>query len=102
MKKIRAKKRPSTIPSEHWSDTEQSVEVTVWMGDGFCGSYPGGDSSWPELSIGRTDSKQALGFIIHDQERKAITAFVLNREQLKHLIPYFQGQLRRLKKGKKR
>jgi len=50
----------------------------------------------PEVSVGRTDSKKALGFVVVDGDRK-LAEFVLDRTQVVELVAYFILQLPRLK-----
>jgi len=64
-----------------------------------------------EVSIGRTNSKRAIGFIVHPKSgyglnpasEKNETNFVLDRDQYAELILYLRFQLKRLRKpiGKK-
>jgi len=83
---------------------ERAVELLVWFTDGAPRSIgPGakpGKRALPEVSIGRTTSKRALGFIVRGVDGRQETRFVLDREQVKMLVPYLTRSLRRLRATK--
>jgi hypothetical protein len=72
--------------------------LTAWLEDGrFMSCPPAGD--WDtEVSIGRTGSKQALGFTVEKGDTKM--DFVLDQEQVAFLAEYFGYSLPRLLKSK--
>ena len=75
---------------------ERPTDVELWLGDGKlfpCGARFSADT---EVSIGRTDSKRALGFVVSRGEMKM--DFVLNRDQVAELAAYLQLQIPRLLK----
>jgi hypothetical protein len=68
--------------------TEQPTDILFWLGNGSCGRYRARVETETELSIGRTDSEQALGFIVRRGETKL--DFVLDRDQVDELAAYLQ------------
>ena len=83
-------------------DLEQPTKLKFW--------FKNGCSSWSEpripatteLSIGRTNSKRALGFVV--SRDKTHIDFVLDKDQVAELAAYLQLQLNRLQapRGRKR
>jgi hypothetical protein len=65
---------------------ERPADITFWFGDGQCSPYRARVKADTELSIGRTDSKRALGFVIR-QDDDAMD-FVLNKDQCTELAAY--------------
>lgn len=79
---------------------EQSADLWLWARNGCLDCFsprPG----LPVVSVGRTDSRRALGFTFREARGQELAAFVLDRAQVKALRDYLDGQLRRLK-GKAR
>jgi hypothetical protein len=79
---------------------EQRVSLTLWLGNGNPVWHDGQGKGLPEVSIGRTNSKLGLGFVVSDAETGEDVAFVLDRPQVENLHAYLGGQIRRLKKTK--
>jgi hypothetical protein len=87
--------------SKRESADEQPVDLALWTTDG-CATHV--RRKLPEVSIGRTDSKLGLGFlVIFDGEMPKltvspteITAFVLSREQVMALHAHLGRQVSRL------
>jgi hypothetical protein len=70
------------------SATEQPTDLLFWLGDGACGAYRARVPATTKVSIGRTDSKRALGFIASRGETRL--DFVLNKDQVEEPIAYLQ------------
>ena len=75
---------------------ERAADLLFWFGDGFHAPYRARVAADTEVSIGRTNSKRALGFRI--SRGRAQMDFVLNRDQVTELAAYLQCQLPRLLK----
>jgi hypothetical protein len=75
---------------------EQPTDLLFWFGNGSCGSYRARVKAKTELSIGRTDSERALGFVA--TRGKTRLDFVLNRDQVDELAAYLQIMRGRLLK----
>jgi hypothetical protein len=75
---------------------ERPADIKFWLGDGLLASYEARVTADTEVSIGRTDSKRAVGFIVSKGETKI--DFVLDRDQAEQLAAYLQLQLSRLLK----
>jgi|EndMetStandDraft_8_1072994.scaffolds.fasta_scaffold21535_2 hypothetical protein len=70
---------------------ERPADLTFWFRDGFCGGYDARVEANTELSIGRTNSRRALGFIINRNGRMLEGSdFVLDRDQCEELAAYLQ------------
>jgi hypothetical protein len=67
---------------------EQPTDLLFWLADGSCGRFRARVAADTELSIGRTDSKRALGFIV--SRGKARVDFVLDTDQVAELAAYLQ------------
>jgi len=102
-KRKKRDKRPRS-PFEH----ERSADLQLWIGDGCSGGANARFAADVEVSVGRTDSERAMGFVVNASgnpfqslnpanENKQL-AFVLDRDQILELIGYLQSQLRGLKK----
>jgi hypothetical protein len=76
---------------------ERPAKLLVWFEDGFCGFCGPRVKADVEVSIGRTNSKRALGFRIKAKNEHVID-FVLNRDQVVELAAYMRGQKTRLLK----
>jgi hypothetical protein len=68
--------------------TEQPTDLLFWLGNGSCGGYRARVEAKTELSIGRTDSERALGFIVTRDGTSF--DFVLDRDQVDELAAYLQ------------
>jgi hypothetical protein len=75
---------------------ERAADLLFWFGDGHCARHSARVAADTEVSIGRTDSKRALGFNI--SSGPAQMDFVLNRDQVTELAAYLQLQAPRLLK----
>ncbi len=91
------------------SPDENPVDLLLWFKDGDCTSaspalkeLKGRKRKLPWVSVGRTDSRRALGFVVEDVDRKHLAEFVLDKKQVQELIRYLSGQLPRLRAGGKR
>lgn len=100
-------RKPKKRPRSPFKD-ERSTDLHLWIGDGCGGVAPARLDADMDVSIGRTDSKHAMGFIVgvagdchqlnwtrHDDKQMS---FVLDRDQIVELIGYLQSQLRGLRK----
>jgi hypothetical protein len=67
---------------------ERPADLLFWFGDGRLGSYRARVPAETEVSIGRTDSKRARGFILTRGDTQM--DFVLNRDQVAELAAYCQ------------
>ena len=78
------------------SATEQSVSLWLWLGDGaLLAPFQGDRDSPVEVSVGRTDSKRAIGFRVTGKGKNVL--FVLNREQVELLSNFLDRSVSRLK-----
>jgi hypothetical protein len=75
---------------------ERPADLLFWYGDGRCAPYKARVNADAEISIGRTDSKRALGFIVTNGEKQV--DFVLNKDQVVELAAYLQCALGGLRK----
>jgi hypothetical protein len=67
---------------------EQPSNLLFWIKDGFCIKCDARTRASTEVSIGRTDSKRALGFLV--TRGKAQIDFVLDRDQINDLAAYLR------------
>jgi len=84
--------------------TETPAILDCWLGDGSLIRFePRKEARDMRLSLGRTNSKRALGFLVKRSDAN-IASFVLDREQVVELAAYLQCTLPRLLKptGRKR
>jgi hypothetical protein len=79
-------------------NNERPADLLFWFKDGACSKYEARVKADVGVSIGRTDSKRALGFQIF-KGKKMVADFVLNRDQVAELATYLQhcalGRLRK-------
>jgi hypothetical protein len=80
-----------------YPDNERPADLTLWLQNG-CADYSravDGVKADTEISIGRTNSKRALGFFVI---RKGVDSvdFVLNKDQVADLAEFLQLALSRL------
>jgi hypothetical protein len=78
----------------HKAVNERPADLTFWYGDGQCSAYTARITADTKVSIGRTDSKRALGFIV--TQGKTDVAFVLDRDQLTELAAFLNFYAPRL------
>jgi hypothetical protein len=69
---------------------ERPADLLFWFKDGTCGGFQARVEADVEISIGRTNSKRALGFIIMHKKKKVFD-FVLDRDQAAELAAFLQG-----------
>jgi hypothetical protein len=76
----------------------------LWGKDGECFRFRARVEADTEVSIGRTDSKRALGFVVKKHGKKQFVDFVLDKDQVAELAAYLQCMLPVLRKplGRKR
>jgi hypothetical protein len=77
---------------------EQRVDVLFWLHDGRLIWHDGHHRrgvKLPEVSIGRTNSKRGLGFVVSNGSQD--TLFVLDRSQVENLHAFLGCQIGRLK-----
>jgi hypothetical protein len=67
-------------------DDERPANLLLWHGDGRLRGFDARVAAKTEVSIGRTDSKRALGFVVTNGKKEI--DFVLNRDQVAELA-YF-------------
>jgi hypothetical protein len=78
---------------------ERPADLLFWFGDGACTSLRARVAANTEVSIGRTNSQRALGFLVTvGRRREIIVDFVLDRDQVADLATYLQLQRGRLRK----
>jgi hypothetical protein len=84
---------------------ERSADMMPWAQNGATGRSPARLAADVVLSVGRTDSERALGFLLYADGDKKLPKFendqidfVLDRDQIEELIGYLQSQLGRLRK----
>jgi len=80
-----------TMPTKRkpTKDVERPADLLFWFGNGFCGGYKARVSADTEISIGRTNSKRALGFLVLKKDEQ-IADFALNKDQVAELAAYLQ------------
>lgn len=67
---------------------ERPADLLFWIGDGHCSGYKARVAAEVEVSIGRTNSKRGLGFLVTVGNRTI--DFVLDRDQVAELAAYLQ------------
>ena len=67
---------------------ERPANICFWLGDGKPLPYRARAAANTEVSIGRTDSKRVLGFVV--TSGKVQVDFVLDRDQVAELAAYLQ------------
>ena len=82
---------------------ERPADLLFWFADGFCGKYQARTAASTRVSIGRTNSKRALGFTVSNGG-KMVADFVLDRDQVIELAAFLQVLASGLRKplGRKR
>jgi hypothetical protein len=89
-------KRKSTRPPQTRNLDERATDLLLWFRNGSVGGINARVQACREVSIGRTDSKRGLGFIvtIRDDERKPFKDgtidFTLDKDQVAELAAYLQ------------
>jgi hypothetical protein len=73
---------------------ERPADLLFWFRDGHLATCRARVTADTEVSIGRTDSKRALGFIV--MQGKTDVAFVLDKDQVTELAAFLNMQARRL------
>jgi hypothetical protein len=68
---------------------EQPTDLLLWVRNGFCLPYRARVAADTEVSIGRTDSKRALGFAVHRGGANVVD-FVLDKDQVAELAAYLR------------
>src|SRR5215471_18987923 len=71
---------------------ERSADLTFWLKNGSCGWCDARFATDVCLSVGRTDSKRAIGFALSDRNRPDDdpVLFVLDRHQARELAAYLE------------
>jgi hypothetical protein len=75
---------------------ERPADLLFWWKDGACRNCRARVTADTEVSIGRTNSKRALGFVV-TQGRKSVD-FVLDKDQVSELAAFLGMSLPRLLK----
>jgi hypothetical protein len=75
---------------------ERPADLLFWLRDGLCCRYKARVTADTEVSIGRTDSKRALGFVVTSGNKKV--DFVLDRDQVAELAAFLRLALPGLRK----
>jgi len=99
--------KPKKRPRSPFKD-ERSADLHLWIENGYACVASARLAAEMEVSIGRTNSERAMGFVVgvvgdchrlkwtrHDDKQMA---FVLDRDQVVELIGYLQSQLSWLRK----
>ena len=68
------------------NNAEKPAEISFWLKDGSCAACKPRQTAETQVSIGRTDSKRALGFIVKRHDTRI--DFVLDKEQTADLAAY--------------
>jgi len=76
------KRKPNPYPNE------QPTDLTFWFRDGSCVGCDARLKANTRVSVGRTDSKRALGFVVRRGE--ASLDFVLDKDQVAELATYLK------------
>jgi hypothetical protein len=77
---------------------ERPADLLFWFRNASCAPYRARVAADVEVSIGRTDSERALGFVVTDEKRKVEIDFVLNRDQVAELAAFLKVALGGLRK----
>jgi hypothetical protein len=77
-----------TAKSRSKRKDERPADLMFWLGDGIVASYHARIAASAEVSIGRTNSKRALGFVVTRGDTSM--DFVLDRDQVAELASYLQ------------
>src|SRR5262245_23806015 len=85
IKRVRMKKQR---PRKVTATDERPADIKFWYRDGFLVPYRARIAADTVVSIGRTDSKRALGFIV--SRGKLHLDFVLNLDQVRALAAYLE------------
>jgi len=67
------------MPSKE-APNERPADLLFWFRDGTCSQYTARSAADTRISIGRTNSKRALGFVV-TRGRKSVD-FVLDKDQV--------------------
>jgi hypothetical protein len=103
---MRKMKRKSTRPSQTRNLDERSADLRLWFRDGMVGGWSARVKACREVSVGRTNSKRGLGFVVtRDAKGPAwgwkkgaqVVDFVLNKDQVAQLAAYMQNCISLLK-----
>jgi hypothetical protein len=68
---------------------ERPTDLLLWVRNGSCLRYQARVAADTEVSIGRTDSKRALGFAVHRGGANVVD-FVLDKDQVAELAAYLR------------
>ncbi len=94
-----------------YASTETPVDLLLWPANGCIkdGNYDWEEGrrrrkapEWPQVSVGRTDSKRRLGFSVQMSPKTPEIRFTLDRVQVANLRDHLIYQLKRLKRGASR
>lgn len=77
-------------------DNEKPAKLVLWMMNGSVFDCEPPNHADIKVSVGRTNSKEALGFVVTNGEDRMM--FVLDKYQVAELAAYCLIQLKRLKK----
>jgi hypothetical protein len=75
-------------PAQRRNLDERPADLVFWFRDGFCGGCDARVEASARVSIGRTDSKRALGFVVSRDETRI--DFVLDKDQVAELAAYLK------------
>jgi hypothetical protein len=82
---MKRKRRSNPYPNERPAD------LIFWFRNGSCGGYCARVKACREVSIGRTDSKRGLGFIVSwGPKNENWIDFVLDKDQVAELAAYLK------------
>ena len=84
-----AAKKPTSA-----QDDERPADLMFWFSDGFPCPYRARVEADTRVSLGRTDSKRGLGFVVSRGDARI--EFVLDRDQVEELTAFLQMQVGRL------
>ncbi len=85
--------RKAAAPKTRIPKGERRCNLSLWIGDGKLTTHDGLGKPGLDVSIGRTDSKLGLGFVV------GATQFVLDRTQVENLAAFLTFQAGRMRKS---
>lgn len=68
--------------------SERPADLLFWLRDGCSAAFGARVRAEVEVSIGRTDSKRGLGFVVARRGGGVLADFVLNKDQVNELAVY--------------
>jgi hypothetical protein len=85
-----------TRKTQTMEPNERPTDLLFWLRDGFCVPHRARLAASAKVSIGRTDSKRGLGFVV--TVGKSELDFTLDKDQVAELAAFLQIKLSGLRK----